>query len=302
MNATAGDLSALARERGATASPVVSMKKIVNHLIQLQELLEARAQHAALGGGERMGELEASIGGMLKELEPATAGVFVKLHQRGHTAIVPVVNGACTGCGMALPISQVHAVRAALQLHQCPNCSRFLFAPDRIAGKRPSVANAGRLPRAGIARFSSPRLMIPSLKADGRDDALAEICRVIEAEGFAEQGATLVEHALRREAILPTALDNGIAFPHVRGVEGGGLTLALALKPRGFRFDPGTRGLTRIVFFVIIPAAASAFYLKLLAGLTKTFSVAENRQKLFDADSPDALWRTLCQCTRRAIP
>jgi len=226
----------------------------------------------------------------------------VKWYRRGHTAIVPVVNGACTGCGMALPISQVHAVRAALQLHQCPNCSRFLFMPDRLAGKRPSVANAGRLPKAGIARFSSSRLMIPSLKADQRDEALAEICSLIEEEGFAERGAALVEHALRREAILPTAVDNGIAFPHVRGVEGGGLTLALALKPRGFRFAPNTRTLTRIVFFVIIPAAASAFYLTLLAGLTKTFGVAENRQKLFDAETPEALWKALCQCTRRTIP
>lgn len=278
------------------------MKKIINHLIQLQELLEARAQQAALGGDDRLEELESSIAAMLKDLDPAMANVFVKLHQRGHTAIVPVVNGACAGCGLALPISQVHAVRAALQLHQCPNCSRYLYAPDRLMGKRPPTADSGKAPKGGIARFSSPRLMIPSLKADNRDDALREICSVLEAEGFAEQGAALVEHALRREAILPTALDNGIAFPHVRGVEGGGLTLALALKRRGFRFAPNTRTLTRIIFFVIIPSAASAFYLKLLAGLTKSFSSAENRQKLLAAETPEAMWKVLCQTTRRTVP
>ncbi len=279
------------------------MKRIINCLVQFQELLEARAQQLALGTEARLTELDASIAAIVKSLDPALARTFVRLHERGHTAIVPVINGACTGCGMTLPISLGHEVRAATALHQCPSCSRYLFMPDMLLGRRPpSETRSGRVPRTGIARFSSPQLMIPQLEATERDAALAEICSVLVREGFVEKNSDLLEHALRREAILSTALDNGLAFPHVRGVEGGGLTLALALKPKGLRFSPEARMLTRIIFFVVIPAAASAFYLKLLAGLTKTFGIAENREKLLAAETPEQLWKTLCQCTRRTIP
>lgn len=279
-----------------------TMNKVINNLIQLQELLEARAQQKAIGETERLAELEASIGTMAKQLDTSLARTFLRLHERGHTAIVPVINGACTGCGMTLPISLRHEVHAATTLHQCPNCARYLFMQDAIAGRRPaSATRGGRTPPAGVARFSAPGLMIPRLQADDRDGALAEICDVLVREGFADKEANLLEHALRREAILSTALDNGLAFPHVRGVEGGGLTLALALKPKGLRFSPNAHRLTRVIFFVVIPAAASAFYLTLLAGLTKTFGEAKNRDKLLDAETPEQLWKALCQCTRRAI-
>jgi mannitol/fructose-specific phosphotransferase system IIA component (Ntr-type) len=143
--------------------------------------------------------------------------------------------------------------------------------------------------------------MLPNLAADDRDGALTEICGRMESEGFTENGAALVDHALRREAIMPTVLENGIAFPHVRGVEGGGVTLALAVRPQGIRFSTTANTLTRIVFFVVIPSAASAFYLKLLSGLTQSFESEANREKLLSADTPETLWKALCQSTRKTI-
>ena len=279
------------------------MKKLINDLIQLQELLEARAQQRAIGEEDRLGELEASIVAMMQQLDPALARTFIRLHERSHTAIVPVIHGACSGCGMTLPISLRPQVQAATSLQQCPTCSRYLYMPDVVAG-RPSQRDTrrGRLPRAGIARFSSPALMLPRLQAKDRDGVLKEICDALSREGFVDPAVDLVGLALRREAIVPTALDNGLAFPHVRGVEGGGLTLALGIHRKGVRFTPSARALTRIIFFVIIPSASSAFYLSLLAGLTKTFGTVENRKKLLEAETATALWKALCQCTRRTIP
>lgn len=283
------------------APPIAdSMKRQINLLVQLQDLLETRAQQAAMGARERLGALDSAIQTLARELEPSLATTFVKIHQRHHTAIVPVIHSACAGCGMTLPISQAHAVRAATQLHRCPNCGRFIYIAETVAGKRPSASGAAV--KAGIARFSSPRLMLPNLKSDDRDGALAEICGRMEKEGFAENAAGLVERALQREALMPTVLENGIAFPHVRGVEGGGLTLALATRRKGIRFSTATRALTRLVFFVVIPSAASAFYLKLLAGLAQTFAKVEAREKLLAAETPEELWKALCQTTRRAIP
>jgi Fe-S cluster biogenesis protein NfuA len=141
MSAVAGEITMPTPTGSSAPSPDFTMKRLINHLVQLQELLEARAQQAAIGADGRLEELETSITALLRELDPAIAGTFVKLHQRNHTAIVPVIRGACSGCGMVLPISQAHAVRAATELHQL---SELQSVPVR---RRPVDGNtaAGRV-------------------------------------------------------------------------------------------------------------------------------------------------------------
>src|SRR5262249_16943485 len=132
-----------------------------------------------------------------------------------------------------------------------------------------SVAKAPRrmAPRkVGISRFSSQSLMIPRMEATDKESAIRELGIKMAEEGFVDNGPKFVEEALRREAILSTAVEHGLAFPHVRGVEGGGLSLSLGISEKGIEFD-GIDGKvkTRMIFLIAIPVAASAFYLKLLA-------------------------------------
>jgi len=51
----------------------------------------------------------------------------------------------------------------------------------------------------------------------------------------------------------------------------------------------------------VIPTAASAFYLKLLAGLTEAFMVADARKQLLAQQDPPTLWKTLIKITRKTI-
>ena len=251
--------------------------------------------------GARLVQLDASIDTLFKELPAHAASQFRKIEKKGLLAIVPIANGFCSACGMSLPVSLVHAVHAADALHYCPNCARMLYYPEarpRHVGKRKRRSEPHKV---GIERFSSPELMIAQLASTERDDVIAELCFKMEAEGFVDNGSKLLEEALKREAIISTAVDHGLAFPHVRGVEGGGLTLALGLSRKGIRFDGQGRALTRIVFFMVIPTAASAFYLKLLSGLAQTFQKEEAREKLFEADSPEKLWKALVKTTKSTI-
>jgi len=87
-----------------------------------------------------------------------------------------------------------------------------------------------------------------------------------------------------------------------RNAEGGSLALALGLKPGGIKFGTPEDHLSKIIFFLVIPAPASAFYLKLLAGLVHTLSEADARRKLLDCETPEDLWKTLTALTRETIP
>ena len=275
--------------------------RTINQLIQLQDLIFARDQQEASMPGARLTQLDASISTMLADLPIEVGQHFAKMHKKGNLAIVPIASGVCSACGMVLPVSQVHAVHAGDRVYHCPSCARFLFYPEAAPRRVGEKRRRGEPMQVGIARFSSPGLMVPSLAATEWEGAIGELCQVMEQQGFIDNGRRLHEEALKREAIVSTAVDNGLAFPHVRGVEGGGLTLALGLSRKGIRFAGAGRGLTRIVFLVVIPTAASAFYLKLLSGLTRTFSEEDARNALLKAETSEELWKALVKATRVTV-
>ncbi|MEI7435520.1 MAG: PTS sugar transporter subunit IIA [bacterium] len=277
------------------------MLPVFNHLIQLQELLLIRTEQKTHRKGERTEELNAAVQELTRMLPPEVQLLIARMQARDPLLIVPVSNNICVGCGMKLPTSVVQTVRQAKQLQSCPVCSRILYIAEGAPKRIIKPMKPGEMPKFGIARFSNPKLVIPRLKALDRDGAIAELARQMQSEGFVDDADKLIESALKREAIVGTAVDHGIAFPHVRGVEGGGLVLALGITPKGVRFDQTGNNPTKIIFFAAIPTAASAFYLKLLAGLAETFHDVEARNLLMADESQDKVWKVLLKLTKKRI-
>jgi mannitol/fructose-specific phosphotransferase system IIA component (Ntr-type) len=278
------------------------MHPTVNHLVQLQELTLIREEQRVAHGGEHLERLNDSISTMTEQLPTDVRVMFGKLKKKDQHAIVVVSESNCSGCGMQLPRSLVQLVKMAKEMQSCPNCARFLYFPDESVRNVRKQPGRFELRKPGISRFSSESLMITKLKAKSGEDAIKELAKLMEKEGFVDRSDFLIEDALRREAICSTAVDLGLAFPHVRGVEGGGLTLAVGLSEKGFVFDGAEDGeLTHTVFFLVIPTAASAFYLKLLAGLTETFTDEATREALSGVKDQADMWKTLLKVTRKAV-
>ena len=277
------------------------MKPIINHLIQLQELSVARAQQEASMPGTQLTELDNSIKSLQKDLPPDLNTFYKKMSLKDMLAIVPIANGVCTACGMKLPVSMVQAVKLSEKIEHCKSCARILYHTDALPKRIAEERRRTDPPKVGIARFSAPSLMVPNLTAKTKEEAIEILATTLHEGGFVESSERLSEEALRREAIISTGVENGLAFPHVRGVEGGGLALALGISQKGIKFGGPGRTNTRIFFFMVIPTAASAFYLKLLSGLTQAFQKDEAREKLMAAETPDALWKALLRTTKSKI-
>jgi mannitol/fructose-specific phosphotransferase system IIA component (Ntr-type) len=206
---------------------------------------------------------------------------------------------------MVVPVALVHAVKLGEELQTCPHCGRFLYLPETLAKqpkKNVSHIDDDRPMPVGIARFSSAQLMAPKLAATTRKEAISELAQTLATNGYIENADTVTELALRREAVIGTAVEHGLAFPHVRDVEGGGLTLALGLKEKSLDFEAPDGKLTKIIFLIVIPSPATAFYLRLLAGLVKTFSETEARKALLECETPAQVWKSLTKLTRQTIP
>jgi mannitol/fructose-specific phosphotransferase system IIA component (Ntr-type) len=278
------------------------MKSVLNQLIQLQELAFAKEEQKASNSNMPLAQLEKSIAAIRATLPPEVAERYDRLQKRFPLAVVPLAHGSCSRCGLAVPAQVVYAAKAGEQLQNCPHCGRFLYFPDTVA-RQPKKAFGGKRPvEVGIARFSAANLMVPKLTAATREEVIGELAKTLANGGFIEDGAAVTELALRREAIISTAVEHGLAFPHVRDVEGGGLTFAVGLKEKGIDFGGHEGRLSKIFFFIVIPTPATAFYLRLLAGLVRTFESSDARKALLDCEKPDQMWKTLTKLTRETIP
>lgn len=273
----------------------------IKHLIQLQDLIVARAQQQASMPSPRLEQLDKNIATLAGELPVDLKTHFNRLLQKNIEAIVPITGGNCSGCGYALTKAMINSIHAGDELNRCPNCTRILYAPDVPLTRNSPRRRWGDPVKRGIERFSSPELMMPSLKGTSKEEILLEMCENLRDQGYIENCSDLHDAALRREAIVSTAVENGIAFPHVRGVEGGGLVLTVGISKKGIKFGAPGGKLSKIFFYMIIPTAASAFYLKLLSGLTQSFSSKEARDLLLKAGTQEELWKILVKATKKTI-
>ena len=274
------------------------MKSQINILRQLQELVLTRDEHHQTGDGSHLDSLNDSIDELQGKLIPQVAGLYDRLYKKSHIVISAMSNNCCAVCGMQVPIAQGQQVRLAQHLVTCSSCGRILFSDDGDGVRNTAEAPDRDNPKTGISRFSAEDLMVVDLDSASREDAIAQLAGVMEKAGFISSADNLVTAALERESVLSTAMGDGLAFPHVRGVEGGGLTLALGISKKGIDWA-GEK--VNIVFLSAIPVAVSAFYLRLMSGLVQAFSKEANRKAVLEAADPAALWKALQKATRTTV-
>ena len=273
------------------------MKSQINTLRQLQELILTRDEHHQTGDGSHLDALNDSIAELQKKLSPQVSGIYENLYKKNHVFISAMTNNCCAVCGMQVPIAHGQLVKMAQHLVTCSSCGRILFADDAVVNT--SEAPDRDNPKTGISRFSAEDLMVPDLAASTKEEAIAKLAEQMQKAGFISNADNLVTAALERESILSTAMEGAkMAFPHVRGVEGGGLALALGVSKKGFDWD-GEK--VHLVFLSAIPVAVSAFYLRLMSGIVKAFAKDSAMKSVIDADTPAALWRTLQKTTRTTV-
>ena len=274
------------------------MKSQINTLRQLQELVLTRDEHNQTGDGSHLDALNDAIDALQQKLAPQVAGIYARLYKKSHIVISAMVNNCCAVCGMQVPIAQGQQVRLGQHLVTCSSCGRILFAADEDAVVNTSEAPDRDNPKTGISRFSAEELMVCDLGSATREQAIAKLALAMEKHGFISSAENLVTAALEREGVLSTAMEGGLAFPHVRGVEGGGLTLAMGVSQEGIDWD-GEK--VNMVFLSAIPVAVSAFYLRLMAGLAQSFAKEANRKAVLEAKDAATLWKALQKATRATV-
>lgn len=278
------------------------MKAQFDTLRRIQELSLTRGECEARGDAEHAEKLSAEIRGLEATLEPRVRALYDRVRASKPLFVVTMHNGNCSGCGMQVPVTTARFVRSADRLVTCSACGRILcdnsgaVSSARAAEIRSEEVSSVR----GIARFSAESLMIPQLAAETPQAAIEELSKAMATNGFVTDAGELTKLALEREALLSTYMEEGVAVPHVRGVEGGSLAFALGISEKGIVWDD-SGAKAHFVVLSAIPSAGSVFFLRLMSDLMSVFRRKAGRAALLSAASQAALWSALDKATCRVI-
>jgi len=262
---------------------------------QIQHLVLIRDEEANVGDRDKADELSEQLRKIVAQLEPDMAAVYTRLSMKNRIFMSPLSKGNCSACGLKIPTSILQHVLGKKRLTLCGSCGRVLYVPEV---KATGIRMAEPDPKFLLSRFSTPKLMLPSLKSTTPEGAICELCEVLMKENVITDLESVVAAALEREQILTTAVGHGLAFPHMRGVEEGVLTFAAGISPTGIEWGGQ---LVHLVFFTALPVVASPFYLKLIAALAKSFGDDEKLPFVLAASDAKTLWKELNKATRVSI-
>lgn len=236
---------------------------------------------------EEIGEkLVSDIAEMKESLPSEIQHELSRISQKYDLFVVPMLNDCCTGCFIKLPVGIASNIKNPNECIFCPNCHRYLYHDEK-----PTARPDNNMHYKGIARFSSINLMFPVLKSTTHADAIEEVGQLVGKTGFIKSSKEFTTALLKREALCSTAVGSGIAFPHARGVQACGLTLAVAIAPEGIDF--GDDELVKLLFVSAVPTQASVFYMELVSKIARYFSKEENIQKVLACKTQEEMWKIM---------
>ena len=99
---------------------------------ELAESGEREVQEAVFGLGvdDALKALDDKIAEMEETLPPQVRSRYQRVSARLPRGVVPVINGTCYGCFVAVPTAQASDADRNAEIRSCENCGRFLYHVD----------------------------------------------------------------------------------------------------------------------------------------------------------------------------
>ncbi|MCX7943513.1 MAG: C4-type zinc ribbon domain-containing protein [Deltaproteobacteria bacterium] len=106
-------------------------EKELNNLRDRYKNEEDELNNKAKGINEKIEQLTKERAKELNGIKPEILSEYDKIKERRNgLAIVPIVNGTCSGCHMGIPPQLFTKVYAGVSIETCPSCQRFIFIED----------------------------------------------------------------------------------------------------------------------------------------------------------------------------
>jgi len=133
--------------------------------------------------------------------------------------------------------------------------------------------------------LTAQRVAVPSL-ARTKDQVLTELVTLAAPNSSVQ--SELLAAVRAREATFPTALGDGVAFPHIRTALVDSLTVSACVLDDPIAFGAADGNPVDLLFLVLSPTNAPSEHLSMLRSLSRLIADAEVRFRLRHASDADA--------------
>jgi mannitol/fructose-specific phosphotransferase system IIA component (Ntr-type) len=129
-----------------------------------------------------------------------------------------------------------------------------------------------------------PRNVDLDLRTRRPEIALHKLVRLIAANGQITEPQKFLERVLARERENPSAVDQGVAFPHARTDLVSKIVLAIGRSRTGIPFGTGR---ARLIFLIGVPQRLVNDYLVCVGALARSVKDDVVRNRLLGAKTPE---------------
>jgi mannitol/fructose-specific phosphotransferase system IIA component (Ntr-type) len=143
-----------------------------------------------------------------------------------------------------------------------------------------------------LADLLDERQVILRLRSRKPANAIREIVELLAHNGKIDKPEAFLEQVLVRERAHPSAVENGVVFPHARTDLVGQIVLGIGRKRAGIPFGP-TQQRAQLVFLIGVPERLISDYLICVGTLARLVKDEAIRSSLLAAESPREFLDTL---------
>jgi PTS system nitrogen regulatory IIA component len=146
-----------------------------------------------------------------------------------------------------------------------------------------------------LRKYITPGTIRMALSGETPEEILSEMVGVLCSAGKMESSHTdeAIKALMRRERLMSTGLQDGVAIPHakINGIDD--LIGALGIKREGIEFGALDGKPSTIFVVTLSPKNAPAPHVPFLAEVCKILQHENTRRKLVDAEDPSEVMRVL---------
>ena len=141
-----------------------------------------------------------------------------------------------------------------------------------------------------------------ALSATTKGDCIHELVACIEKTGRISDAASVQAALLAREHNASTAIEGGIALPHIQSAYAKAACMAFGISRNGIAFSANDGELTHFFALAVAPEADSASYLTTLVELIDKLRNNSVQKKLFACKTNEELYKRLLGYEHVMVP
>jgi PTS system nitrogen regulatory IIA component len=146
-----------------------------------------------------------------------------------------------------------------------------------------------------ISEILNKDLLIPDLQSKNKKGVLEELASVLVAQRKLPDLEKAVEVLLDREKLGSTGIGDGIAIPHGKIKDLGGVVASFGRSREGVDFESIDQKPTHLFFLLVAPENSAGIHLKALARISRLLKDPNFRKRLMEAEDSEKLFQIISE-------